>query len=67
MKVYQSNIYRKELNWQNFDDEPGVQEKHQMKAQQSYIPSFVAYLTYAGRSQEHQLRHDVSNPCKTTW
>ena len=26
MNTYQSNIYRKDLNWLHFDDEPRVQE-----------------------------------------
>ena len=39
------NTYRKDLSWPHFDDEPGVQEKQQVKDQQSYIFAFVACLT----------------------
>ena len=45
MKIYQSNTYRKDLSWLHFDDEPRVQEKQQVKDQQSCIFVFVAYLT----------------------
>ena len=37
MNIYQSNTYRKHLSWLHFDNEPGVQEKQQMKDQLSYI------------------------------
>ena len=43
--IYQSNTYRKDLTWSHFDDEPSVQEKQQVKHQQSCIFVFVAYLT----------------------
>ena len=43
--IYQSNTYRKDLSWSNFDDEPRVQEKEQVKDQQSYLFVFVACLT----------------------
>ena len=45
MNIYQSNTYRKDLRWPHFDDEPRVQEKHQMKDHQSCILFFVACLT----------------------
>ena len=45
MNIYQSNTYRKDLNWQHFDDESRVQERQQGKNQQSCISIFVAYLT----------------------
>ena len=35
--IYQSNTYRKELSWLHFGDEPRVQEKQQVKDQQSCI------------------------------
>ena len=35
MNIYQSNIYRKDLTWLNFDDEQRVQERQQVKNQQS--------------------------------
>ena len=45
MNIYQSNTYRKDLSWPHFDDEPRVQEKQQVKDQQSCIFVFVACLT----------------------
>ena len=44
MKTYQSNTYRKDLKL-HFDNEPLVQERQQVKDQQSHISIFVAYLT----------------------
>ena len=35
--IYQSNTYRKDLSWSYFDNEPRVQEKQQVKDQQSCI------------------------------
>ena len=48
--IYQSNTYRKDLSWPQFNDEPRVQEKQQVKDQQSCISVFVAYLTTGGTS-----------------
>ena len=45
MNIYQSNNYRKDLSWFHFDDELRVQEKKQVKDQQSWISDFVTYLT----------------------
>ena len=45
MNIYQSNNYRKDLSWFHFDDELRVQEKKQVKDQQSWISVFVIYLT----------------------
>ena len=42
MNIYQSNTYRKELSWLHFDDETRVQERQQVKDQQSCIPVSVA-------------------------
>ena len=39
------NTYRRDLSLPHFDDEPRVQEKQQVKDQQSYIFVFVACLT----------------------
>ena len=39
------NTYRKDLSWSHFADEPMVQEKQQMKDQQSCIFALVACLT----------------------
>ena len=35
MDIYQNNIYRKDISWQHFDDEPRVQDGQQVKDQQS--------------------------------
>ena len=35
MNIYQSNTYRNDLSWLHFDDEPRVQERQQVKEQQS--------------------------------
>ena len=43
--IYQSNSYRKDLDWLHFDDEPRVQVKQQVKDQQSCLFVFVASLT----------------------
>ena len=43
--INQSNTYRKDLSWPHFNDEPRVQEKQQVKDQQSCISVFVACLT----------------------
>ena len=44
MNIFSKVIpYRKDLSWLHFDSEPRVQEKQQVKDQQSYISVFVAY------------------------
>ena len=43
--IYKGNIYRKDVSLSHFDDEPEVQEKQQVKDQQSFIFAFVACLT----------------------
>ena len=60
MNIYQNNISRKDLNWLNFDDEPRSQERQEVKVQQSYIPIFLAYLTFPSSNQENQPRNDNS-------
>ena len=45
MNICQSNTCRKDLRWLHYDHEPGVQEKQQVKDQQSYIFVFVSYVT----------------------
>ena len=44
MNIYQKNALEKDLSWLHFDSEPRVQERQQLKDQQSYISAFVAYL-----------------------
>ena len=65
--IYQSNTYRKDLNWSHFDDEPRVQEKQQVKDQQSCIIVFVACLTIPSSNKGHQPRHDNSIPYMGIW
>ena len=51
MNIYQSDTYRKDLNWIHFDNEPRVQERQRekVKYQQFWISIFVAYLTISTR------------------
>ena len=65
--LYQSNTYRKDLSWLYFDGEPRVQERQQVKNQQSYISAFVVYLTIPSSSKEHQPRHDNNVQCMAVW
>ena len=37
MNIYQSNTYKKDLNWLHFDDEPKEEDRQQVKDQQSDI------------------------------
>ena len=46
MNIYQSNTCKKDLSWLDSDVEAKVQERQQVKNQQSYISVFVAYLTF---------------------
>ena len=46
MNVYQSNTYRKNFSWLQFDDKLSVQERQHVKDQQSDIPTSAAHLTY---------------------
>ena len=52
MNIYQSNNYRKDLSWLHFNDDPGFQEKQQVKSQQSCISVFVAYPTIPSRTNQ---------------
>ena len=67
MNIYQSNIYRKDLSWLHFKDEPRVQERQQVKDQKSKISVFPSYLTFSSSGYEHQPRHDNSIQCKAVW
>ena len=49
MNIYQSNTCRKNLRWLHFDNESRVQERHQVREQQSCIFIFVVYLTIPSR------------------
>ena len=52
--------YRKGLGWLYFSDEPRVQERQQVKNQQSCILVFVAYPTIPSSNLEHQHRQQYS-------
>ena len=41
MNIYQSHAYRNDFRWLHFDDEPRVQERQQVKDQQSHISVFI--------------------------
>ena len=43
--ICHSNTYRKDLSWAHFNDEPRVQEKQQVKDQESCLFVFVISLT----------------------
>ena len=45
MNIYQSDTHRKDWSWLHFSNETRVQERQQVKDQQSYISVFVACLT----------------------
>ena len=45
MNIYQSNTYGKDLSWLHFDNESRVQERQQVKDQQSCISAFGAFPT----------------------
>ena len=62
--IDQKNTYRKCLDWLHFNKESRVQEKKQVKDQQSYIFFSVAYLTYATYNWKLQSRHDDSIQCR---
>ena len=61
-QLSQSNTYRKDLSLPHFDDKPRVQEKQQVKDQQSCIFVFVACLTIPSSNWEHQPRRDNGIP-----
>ena len=67
INIYQNNTYRKYLSWLHFDNAPRVQERKQVKNQQSCISFFVAHLTMPSSNYWHQLRHDNSIPCMSVW
>ena len=63
--IYQSNTYRKDLGWPYFDNDIRVQEKQQVKGQQSCIFVFVVCLTMT--KYGHQPRHDNIIPYMGVW
>ena len=56
MNIYHRNTSRKDLSWFYFEDEPRVQERKQLKDQQSYISVIVVQLKFPSSSWEHQPR-----------
>ena len=65
--IYQSNTYRKDLSWPHFNDEPRVQEKLQVKDQQSCRFVFVACQTITSSNQGHKPRLDNNIPYMDVW
>ena len=73
--MYQSNTCTKDLHWLmaykihwlHFDDEPRVQDRQQMKKQQSYISVSIVSLKYLSSSCAHQPRKDNSIPGNIKW
>ena len=63
MNIYQSNTNRKDLSWIHFDDKPRLQERQNMKDQQSYVSISVAYLKISSTSQEHLDLTTVFHAC----
>ena len=62
-----SNTYKKDLSWPHFHDEPRIQEKQQVKGQQSCIFVFVVCLTIQSSNLGHQARHNNSIPYMGIW
>ena len=46
MTIYQGKNHRKYLSCVHFNNQQRVQEGHQLKDQKSYMPYFVANLTF---------------------
>ena len=67
MNISQSNTYKKYLAWRYFDEEPRVQEKQEVKDEQSHIHFSVVCPGYSYSSYEHEPRHDNSIPCMVVW
>ena len=65
--IYQSNTYRKDLSWPHFSNELRVEEKQQVKGQQSCIFVFAVCLTIPSTNQGYQPRHDNSIPSMGVW
>ena len=49
--MYQTTIYRKDLSWLHFCNEPRAQNRQEVKDQQPYISSFVTYLAFPRSSR----------------
>ena len=62
INIYQSNTYKKDLSWLHFDDKPRVQERQQVKDQQSCISVFAVYPTIPSSNKEHQPKRGLTGP-----
>ena len=67
MNIYQINTNRKDLSWRHFQNKPRIQERQQMKDQQSCILVFVAYPTIPSSNQEQNPTHDYCITCIAVW
>ena len=65
MDIYQSITYSKDFSWLHFHDEPRVQERLQVKGQQSYILVSVAYLTYPSSTSPDMATVFYASPYST--
>ena len=52
MNIYHINICKNNCSWLYFDNEQRVQERQQVRNQQSYISVFVAYM-FPDRDQDY--------------
>ena len=50
LNIYRSNACRNDLSWLHFDDEQRLQERQQVKDEQSFISLFVPYPTISSSS-----------------
>ena len=65
--IYQSNTYRKDLSWSHFNNAPRVQEKQQVKDQQSCILVFVVCVIIPSSNWGHQLRRGSNIQYMGVW
>ena len=61
MNIYQSNTYRKDFSWLNFDNEPRVQESAVREG-----PT-VLHIHFSSLSNYLKSTHDNSIPYMTVW
>ena len=61
MNIYQSNTYRKDLSWLNFDNEPRVRDSAVKEG-----PT-VLHIHFSSLSNYLKSTHDNSIPCMTVW
>ena len=56
INIYQSYAYRKDLSWLHFDNEPRVQERQQLKDQQSHISVLSSLSNISKKQLEARLQ-----------